>query len=217
MSPTIWYDAQRAVNIGDNSLNLSQIHFILSLAASSTLPPEPNICHPEKIIWDTLHPHTGLNLNLLQHRSEQNMPCNGDQHCSSIYQICHCTFHEPICDTQRTNRIETNTLSSNTIGMVSWNHGLTPAHLTTHGRPGGMNTTLLAFFPCNFSDNFNRKIASAFLLLGMGYIFWHMWPHLDAATWQMSWCQMSMTVVKMHCYYHCLLIEISFDVGLIKQ
>ena len=27
----------------------------------------------------------------------------------------------------------------------------------------------------------------------------------------------SMTVVKMHCFYHCLVIEISFDVKVIKQ
>ena len=43
--------------------------------------------------------------------------------------------------------------------------------LLTLGRPGGVDTTPLAFFPCNFFDDSNRKIASAYLLLGMGDTF----------------------------------------------
>ena len=31
----MWYDAPRAVRIGDNSLNLAQAHFALDLAASA--------------------------------------------------------------------------------------------------------------------------------------------------------------------------------------
>ena len=82
--------------------------------------------------------------------------------------------------------------------------------------PRGVDATPLAFFPCNFFMIQIAKIASAYLLLGMGDTFWHMWRHLDAVTWHMSWRHMYMTVVKIHCFYHCLLIKISFDVDAIK-
>ena len=72
------------------------------------------------------------------------------------------------------------------------------------------------FSPVTFLMIPIAKIASSYLLLGMGDTFWHMWHHLDAVTWHMSWRQMYMTVVKIHCFYHCLLIEISFDVDEIK-
>ena len=38
------------------------------------------------------------------------------------------------------------------------------------------------------------KIASVYLLLGIEDTFWHMWHHLDAVTWHMSWRQQSMTI-----------------------
>ena len=38
--PFMWYDAPRAVRIGDNSLNLAQAHLTLALASSSTPPPD---------------------------------------------------------------------------------------------------------------------------------------------------------------------------------
>ena len=50
--------------------------------------------------------------------------------------------------------------------------------LLTLGRPGGIPTGKSAFI---------------YLLLGTENTFWHMWHHLDAATWHMSWRQMSMT------------------------
>ena len=82
---------------------------------------------------------------------------------------------------------------------------------------GGVDATPpLAFFPVTFLMIPTAEIASAYLLLGMGDTFWHMWHHLDAVTWHMSWRHMYMTVVKIHCFYHCLLIEISFDVDAIK-
>ena len=73
------------------------------------------------------------------------------------------------------------------------------------------------FSPVTFLMIPIAKIASSYLLLGMGDTFWHMWHHLDAVTWHMSWRHMYMTVVKIHCFYHCLLIEISFDADVIKQ
>ena len=91
--------------------------------------------------------------------------------------------------------------------------------ILTLGRPGGglMQPPPLAFFPCNFFMIPIAKIASAYLLLGMGDTFWHMWHHLDAVTWHMSWRHnMYMTEVKIHSFYHSLLIEISFDVDAIK-
>ena len=45
----------------------------------------------------------------------------------------------------------------------------------------------LAFFPCNFFMIPIAKIASGYLLLGMGDTFWHMWHHLDAVTWRSVW------------------------------
>ena len=85
----------------------------------------------------------------------------------------------------------------------------------TLGRPGdGYHS--LAFFPCNFLMIPIAKIASSYLLLGMGNTFCHMWHYLDAVTWHMSWRRMYMTVVKMPRFYHCLLIEIYFDVDVIK-
>ena len=99
-------------------------------------------------------------------------------------------------------------------------HGFIKSRSTlTLGRPGGGGwiPPLLAFSPVTFLMIPIAKIASAYLLLGMGDTFWHMWHHLDAVTWHMSWCHMYMTVVKIHCFYHCLLIEISFDVDVIKQ
>ena len=41
--PFMWYDAPRAVRIGDNSLNSAQAHLTLTLAASSTPPPAPSV------------------------------------------------------------------------------------------------------------------------------------------------------------------------------
>ena len=75
----------------------------------------------------------------------------------------------------------------------------------------------LAFFPCNFFDDSNRENRLIVSVTSDGRHVWHMWHHFDAVTWYMSWRQMSMTVVKMHCFYHSLLIEISFDVDVINQ
>ena len=41
----------------------------------------------------------------------------------------------------------------------------------------------------------------------MGDTFWHMWHHLDAVTWHMSWRHMCMTVVKIHCLLHTLFVN----------
>ena len=60
------------------------------------------------------------------------------------------------------------------------------------------------FSPVTFLMIPTAKIASSYLILGMGDTFWHMWHHLDAVTWHMSWRHMYMTVVKIHCFYHCL-------------
>ena len=84
-------------------------------------------------------------------------------------------------------------------------------------RGGGWIPPPWRFSPVTFLMIPIAKIASAYLLLGMGDTFWHMWHHLDAVTWHMSWRHMYMTVVKIHCFYHCLLIEISFDVDVIKK
>ena len=56
------------------------------------------------------------------------------------------------------------------------------------------------FSPVTFLMIPIAKIASAYLLLEMGDTFWHMWHHLDAVTWHMSWRHMYMTVVKIHCF-----------------
>ena len=88
----------------------------------------------------------------------------------------------------------------------------------TLGRPGGGGGyhPPCRFSPVTFLMIPIAKIALSYLSLGMGDTFWHIWHHLDAVTWHMSWRQMYMTVVKIHCFYHCLLIEISFDVDEIK-
>ena len=86
----------------------------------------------------------------------------------------------------------------------------------TLGRPGGWIPPPWRFSPVTFFMIPIAKIASTYLLLGMGDTFWHMWHHLDAATWHMSWRHMYMTVVKIHCFYNCLLIERTFDVDVIK-
>ena len=86
----------------------------------------------------------------------------------------------------------------------------------TLGRPGGWIPPPWRFSPVTFLMIPTAKIASLYLILGMGDTFWHMWHHLDAVTWHMSWRHMYMTVVKIHCFYHCLLIEITFDVDVIK-
>ena len=82
--------------------------------------------------------------------------------------------------------------------------------------PRGVGTTPWRFSPVTFLMIPTAKIASSYLLLGMRDTFWHMWHHLDAVTEHMSWRHMYMTVVKIHCFYHCLLIEISSDVDAIK-
>ena len=69
----------------------------------------------------------------------------------------------------------------------------------TLGRPG-VDTTLWRFSPATFLMIPITKIASSYLLLGIRDTFWHMWHHLDAVTWHMSWRQMYMTVVKIHCF-----------------
>ena len=88
----------------------------------------------------------------------------------------------------------------------------------TLGRPGrgGGYHPPWRFSPVTFLMIPTAKIASSYLILGMRDTFWHMWHHLDAVTWHMSWRHMYMTVVKIQCFYHCLLIEISFDVDVTK-
>ena len=95
---------------------------------------------------------------------------------------------------------------------LDWNDDLTLGRLG-----GGWVPPPWRFFPVTSLMIPIAKIASSYLLPGMGDTFWHMWHHLDAVTWHMSWRQMSMTVAKKHCFYHCLLIEISFYVDVIKQ
>ena len=50
------------------------------------------------------------------------------------------------------------------------------------------------FSPITFLMIPTGKIASVYLLLGIEDTFWHMWHHLDAVTWHMSWRQQSMTI-----------------------
>ena len=60
---------------------------------------------------------------------------------------------------------------------------------------GGVGTTPpWRFSPITFLVIPTGKIASVYLILGIEDTFWHMWHHLDAVTWHMSWRQRSMTI-----------------------
>ena len=113
------------------------------------------------------------------------------------------------------------TVKDNSNLKQTWTRGIVSPHfrrilfLTLGLLVGGYRHW--RFSPVTFLMIPIAKIASSYLLLEMGDTFWHMWHHLDAVTWHVSWRQMSMTVVKMHCFYHCLFIEISFHVDVIKQ
>ena len=48
--PFMWYDAPRAVGIGDNSLNLAKAHLTLALSASSTPPLKAIISYVSYIL-----------------------------------------------------------------------------------------------------------------------------------------------------------------------
>ena len=63
---------------------------------------------------------------------------------------------------------------------------------TTRG--GGGYHPPWRFSPITFLMIPTGKIASVYLLLGIEDTFWHMWHHLDAVTWHMSWRQQSMTI-----------------------
>ena len=90
-----------------------------------------------------------------------------------------------------------------------------PGHFQlTLGRLGGVDATPLAFFPCNFFDD---SIAKNRLIVSVTRDGRHILAYVTS-----SWrCHvtyvMTSYVVKIHCFYHCLLIEISFDVDVIKQ
>ena len=64
------------------------------------------------------------------------------------------------------------------------------------GGEGGVAFSL--FSPITFLMIPTGKIASVYLLLGIEDTFWHMWHHLDAVTWHMSWRQQSMTIWRKH-------------------
>ena len=62
------------------------------------------VCHPDNKILVHIPPsHKAQSQPFSTPLSEHNISCNGDQHNSSIYQRCHCTFYEPICYTYATH------------------------------------------------------------------------------------------------------------------
>ena len=90
-------------------------------------------------------------------------------------------------------------------------------HLLTLGRPGGVDATPLAFFPCNFFYDSNRKIRLNVSVTRDGR---HILTYVTS-----SWrCHVTYVMTSyVHdggqntlFFYHSLLIEISFDVDAIK-
>ena len=140
------------------------------------------------------------------------------------------------CIDHRQTRIDINCLMIEIAQMKNYFNPRTP-------RGGGYQP--LAFFPCNFFDDSNRKnclivsvtrdgrhiltyVTSSwrchvnrlrfnfFIFDSMLSLTYGTLPAVYYYYYYMSWRQMYMTVVKIHCFYHCLLIEITFDVDVIK-
>ena len=95
--------------------------------------------------------------------------------------------------TNTSENIQTNKLFTGNITHAS-RFGET-SNLTL-GRPGGGGGyhPPWRFSPITFLVIPTGKIASVYLILGIEDTFWHMWHHLDAVTWHMSWRQRSMTI-----------------------
>ena len=86
------------------------------------------------------------------------------------------------------------TLIPNYLRSLTWANSNPYINLRTT-RGGGGVPPPWRFSPITFLMIPTGKIASVYLLLGIEDTFWHMWHHLDAVTWHMSWRQQSMTII----------------------